>query len=165
MQHNPHYLSTKVKSKYGYRKPICDCISVCSCNVSPYVCHHFRDIRSRNVLDLDFDHGNELKSFVSKPIERPYPCLFAIVMFALSVTVCEIFTVNCAWPWPWPLEWTTVKYKYANRKATCDFICVGNRAVFALSVTSFVWTHKCHRFESLTLKVKDKDVDDLDEIW
>ena len=80
-------------------------MSVCNCNLSPYVCHHFRDIHSRNVFDLHFDLGNGLK-----PIERPYPCLVPIVMFALSVTVCEIFTVKCAWPWPWPVEWATVKY-------------------------------------------------------
>ena len=97
--------------------------------LAPYVCRHFRDIHSRNVLDLDFDLGNGLKSFVNKPIERPYPCLFPIAMFALSVTVCEIFIVKCAWHWPWPLEWATVKYKYASRKATCEIICVGSSSV------------------------------------
>ena len=60
--------------------------------LAPYVCHHFRDIRSQNVLDFEFDLGNGLKLFVNKWIERPYPCLFPIAMFSLSFTVCEIFT-------------------------------------------------------------------------
>ena len=53
-------------------------------------------------------------------IDRPYVTfyLFAIAMFALSVTICEKFAIEMCIPWP--LEW--VKYKYAKGKAICNFL-------------------------------------------
>ena len=83
-----------VKPKCGIESPFATAYLHAIVMLAPYVCHHFRDIRSRNVLDLDFDLGNGLKSFAKKTIERSYPCLVPIAMFALSVTVCEIFKVN-----------------------------------------------------------------------
>ena len=61
--------------------------------------------------------------------------------------------------WPWPLEW-------ANWKPTCDFLFVGN--IVISHVCHHLWgnheqTSQCTRFEFLTLKMKVKDMDDLDE--
>ena len=75
------------------------------------------------------------------------------------VTVCEIFTVECAWPWPCLLEWTEVEGKYANRKVTCDFLCVSNSNVCPICHRlrdNQVW--KYSRFESLTLKMKSRSL-------
>ena len=62
-------------------------------NVSLF-CRHFRDIRSRNVDDHDLE--NWLRSNLNMLIEIPYATsyLMAIVMFALSITILETFTVE-----------------------------------------------------------------------
>ena len=44
----------KVKSNYANRKPICNFMFDGNSNAYP-TCHNFRDIRSRNVHDLDVD--------------------------------------------------------------------------------------------------------------
>ena len=50
-------------------------------------------------------------------------CLFYTSQF----TRCS--PTKCARSWPWHLEWAKVKCRYGNRKATCDFLCVGNSNV------------------------------------
>ena len=59
-----------------------------------HICHGYRYVPSRNVHDLDLLNG--LRSN-SKYANRKLSCeliLMAIVMFTLSVTVSEIFTVK-----------------------------------------------------------------------
>ena len=46
---------------------------------------YFRDIRSRNMHDIDLDVYNGSRSDEIMPIEKPY----ATAMFALSVTVSK----------------------------------------------------------------------------
>ena len=95
--------------------------------ISAPICHHFRDINSPNVRDLDTDGYNETRSNVNMPIEIPHATfyLMPIAMFALSPFAIDSQS-KYAWPWLWPLEWVKIKCKYDNRKATCDVICVGN---------------------------------------
>ena len=58
-----------------------------------FICHHLRDIRNRNVHDLNRDLENGERSNVNMPIERAYIGFQykAIVVFALSLTIYEIF--------------------------------------------------------------------------
>ena len=56
-------------------------------------------------------------------------------MFALTVTVCEILTVEIYMTASLTFRTAKVKCKYANGKAVCDFIFVGNIEMFAVSVT------------------------------
>ena len=64
-----------------------------------------------------------------------------------------------------------VKCKYANRKATCDLLYVSNSNVcpichlFEIIMYELSNVLDSMRFESFTLKMKFKDVDDLDETW
>ena len=44
-----------------------------------------------------------------------------VVIFALSVTVYEIFTVKIYVILILTFEWVKVKYKYTIRKSICDF--------------------------------------------
>ena len=48
----------KAKCKYANGKAVCDLIFVGSSNVCP-VCHHLREIRNRNVHDLNLDLYNK----------------------------------------------------------------------------------------------------------
>ena len=54
---------------------------------------------------------------------------WVIVMLAISVTICEIFTGKIYLTLTLPIELVKVKCRYANRKAECDFLYVGNRNV------------------------------------
>ena len=89
------------------------------------------------MLDLDFDLGNGLISFVNKPVESPYPRLFAIAIFPLSFTVCELFTVNV-------LDIDLDIYRYNERQSNIYMLIekphatlyLSAIAMFAPSVTS-----------------------------
>ena len=88
---------------------------------------------------------------------------------------------NCARGWPWPLDSSKIKLKYANGKAVRDFLCVDNSNVCPICHRlrhNHVWKCQRMRFESLALKwrptyairifglkMKAKDVEDLDENW
>ena len=115
--------------------------------------------------------------------------LLAIAKFALSVTICEKFAIEMCTTLTLPLEWINIKYKYANGKALCEFLFVGNSSVCPLchhlryisnrivhdldldlyNIYIYIYANEkalwfsITRFESLTFKMKVKDVDDLDE--
>ena len=66
-----------------------------------------------------------------------YANLLVTVMFAISVTICELLSVKMCMSLtgsPWHLEWAKVKWKNANQKTTCDFVSLAI-AMFVLSVT------------------------------
>ena len=65
----------------------------------------------------------------------------------------------------WPLDWTKVKCKYASRENTCDFLCCNSNVclICCRLRDNHLWTSICSRFESLTLKIKFKDIDYLNE--
>ena len=86
-----------------------------------------------------------------------------MAMLDLYFTVCEILTVEiCV-----TLTLTAgIKYKYTNSKARCHLIFVGNSNVcqiFHRLRDNHVGISHCTRFESVTLKMKVKDDDVLDE--
>ena len=110
------------KYKYSIWKALCNFVFVGNTNVCP-ICHRLRDINSQNVLDADLWNGP--RSNVNMPIERPHATFFvlAIAMFALSVTVCEILTVEMWMTLTLTFIWAKVRCKYAIRKSTCDFLC------------------------------------------
>ena len=60
-----------------------------------YIYHHLREIPNQNVHNFDLDLLNGPWSNVNMSLETPYATLcVAIAMVALSVTVCEILTVE-----------------------------------------------------------------------
>ena len=72
-------------------------VTSCVVNSNVYIiCHHLRDIRSRNVHNFDLDLLNGLMSNINMPMERRHMTLYllAIAMFALSVTVYEILKIE-----------------------------------------------------------------------
>ena len=111
-------------------------------------------------LTLTFGMGKgQMLICQSKGYMRHYA--LAIAMFSLSVTVCEMYMTLTL-----KLEFSKVKCKFTDRKATCHFLCVGNSYVWSNCHRlrdNHVWTSQCTRFDSLTLKMKVKDVGDLDE--
>ena len=74
---------------------MCDFIFVGKSNACP-ICHRLRDIANRNVYDLDPDLYNGPWLNVKMLIGRSHAnfCVLAVAMFAMSVTVCEILTVE-----------------------------------------------------------------------
>ena len=84
------------------------------------------------------------------PIERPHATsLCWRLQCLLSVTLCEIFTVELYVTLI--LKYDMIKCKYANRKATCNFLCVGNFPSVIVCETS-----QCTRFETLTFKFRSR---------
>ena len=102
-------------------------------------------------------------------MERPYVTfyLLAIAMFALSVS--DFWNTDSRnvhdTDLDWSLELTKIKCKYASRKNTCDFLCCNSNVCLICCRLPYnhLWTSKCTRFESLTLKIKVKDIDYLNE--
>ena len=83
------------------------------------------------------------------------------------VTICEILIVEMC-----TTLTLTFRMERSNinrsRKVTCDFLCVGNCNACPICHRlrdNHIWTSKCTRFESLTLKMKVKVVDNFDENW
>ena len=72
------------------------------------------------------------------PMERTQATfyLLEIAIFALSVTLCEILTVEMCRTLALTFKMGQGQCKYANRTATCDFLCVGNSNACPI----------CHRF-------------------
>ena len=60
--------------------------------------------------------------------------LTAAEMFALSVTVYEIFPVKICVTTTLGLEWAKVRYKYANRNQTFDFLFDGDSNVCSATI-------------------------------
>ena len=54
-----------------------------------------------------------------------------IVIFALSVTINEIFAIEIGMTLTWPLEWTKAKCKYSIPNPRYDFVYDGNNYVFS----------------------------------
>ena len=69
--------------------------SVDNSSVGP-ICHHLREIRNRHVHDLDLALYNRSILNIIIPMEKPYATLHlsAVAMIVISVTVCEILTVE-----------------------------------------------------------------------
>ena len=89
--------TAKIKLKSGNPNPTMSCNFPFSgtSNVCP-IWHNFRKIRNRNVHDLDLDLQNGSVTNIDMPMERPYAIfdLLTIVIFALSVTICEKFVIE-----------------------------------------------------------------------
>ena len=69
------------------------------------------------------------------PIKSQYMTFYmmAIVIFALSVTINKMFTIEKCVTLSWSLEWAKVKCKCDNQKLTYDFIYDGNSSVCTIS--------------------------------
>ena len=82
----------KIRSKYAFQKPISDLLFDGNCNFSS-VCYRLRDICNRNmndiILDLQIGPMSNINITIKCKCRARY--LMAIVTFALSVTVYEIF--------------------------------------------------------------------------
>ena len=112
------------------------------------ICHQLRDIRSKNTYDLDFDLYNWIMSNKNEPMKRPYATsyLLAIAMFALSVTVCEILTVEICKPLTLTFRiepGSNINMSVERPHATSHVLTI---AVFDLSVTvcEIIWTSKMY---------------------
>ena len=71
------------------------------------------------------------RSNVNVTIESTHATFYVleIAMCDISVTVCKIFTVKMCMILILILELAKVKCKYANGKATCNFLFVGSSSV------------------------------------
>ena len=60
------------------------------------MCHHSPEIHNRNVHDLNLDLYIGSMSNINMPMRRRYATFsfLAVAMFALSVSVCDILTVE-----------------------------------------------------------------------
>ena len=76
-----------VKSKHD-GNPKCDFIFDGNINVC-LICYRFRDIRHRNVHEIDLDLYNDLRSNLNMPIKSSHATshLIAKVIFELSVII------------------------------------------------------------------------------
>ena len=81
-------------------------------------CHHFRDLFSQNLHDLDLQNGQW--SNVNIPIKRSHRIfhVLAIAMLAPSVTIYKIFTCKLLniwgsnlWHWKWSSNMLTILLK------------------------------------------------------
>ena len=73
----------KVKCKYTKRKATPTCDLLCW-QLQCLLCYCLRDIRSRNVYDLDFNLKNWPRSNVNMPIERQHANFYVLVLLYLS---------------------------------------------------------------------------------
>ena len=111
------------------RLPICwqqQCLSY----LSPFV-----KICNLNVHDLDLQNGSMLN--INIPIERPYATsyLLAIALFALSVIVCEILTVEMRMTLTLTSRMGQDQMQICHSKGHMRLFCVGNNYVCSI----------CHR--------------------
>ena len=75
-------------------KSVCNMFCAGSSNVC-LICHHFRDIHSRNAHDLDLDLWNRSPSNVNilMVTSRAILHLITIAMFVLAATIWDIFAI------------------------------------------------------------------------
>ena len=80
----------KAKFNYANEKTVCDFRFVDNSSVC-HICHHLRDIHSRDVHDLDVDLSNGPRSNLTMQMGRPYASfdLLAKATFATSVTIAK----------------------------------------------------------------------------
>ena len=116
--------------------------------LGPAVCSQSIFIRHA-VAAAAFIFVNMPNTDLNPVIENPHatPSLLAVAMFVVSVTVREILTVEICITLTLTSRTAKVKCKYANRKATSDYLCVGNNNVCPI----------CHRLRD----VKSRKVHDL----
>ena len=153
-------------------------------------CTRLRDIHSRNVHVLDLDIQNSPRSNVSKPIEWPYKtfyllqCLSYLSPFARYVVhkrgVHRDDTYTRAHAHTHTYIHITYTHKHSHThihihthtlthtQTPLDVLAIGSLIVHpANKDQSAFHVRSCQfiRFESLTLKMKVKNVADLDENW
>ena len=121
---------TIVKCRYANDKAVSDFLFVGNNNFCHYLSPFAKYSQSKCALAwLYFTNGSMTNVNIPVKWSRATSYLLAIVMFALSVTVFKIFI----WCWPLPSEWAKDKCKYANQKATRDFLLLGNSKVSSVT--------------------------------
>ena len=112
---------------------LCDFIFYGNSNVFP-ICDQFKDIRNLNVPDIYLDLQNGPRVNLNMLIESSYATLYLIAIqiywpyllpfVRYSVEKCRILNL--------PFRICQVSYKYANGKAVCDFLFLGNSNVYPI---------------------------------
>ena len=159
------FTNAKVKSKYkcANRKPLCDVIFDDNSNVGS-ICYNFRDICISN---LDIDLQSESRSNLNMLMERPNATayLMTLAMLALPFTVSLIFSRNVH-----DLDLDLQNEPRSNPNMPIErshaIFYVVNINVYQICPhlqDNHVWTSQCTRCEYLTLKMKVKNVDDLND--